>query len=483
MKSNSPMMHRVARHHSSQFLPFSIPRKGRIRIVLVLALIIIGIRIIPGLFTSVHLPQLKLPHISFKKNQDSPPTRPQRIKKTVISGKREQLLSRSITKITKDPSKLAAVMALPISGKDSVEVYTSIDTTLKDYIEKLFNRYHPLYGALVALHPSTGRILALSTYTNDSMPDLGANLCCRSFFPAASTFKTVTAAAAIEYESFEPSCLLEHRGRTSTLYRSQIKQDLDWSIDISFAQAYARSVNAVFARIGMYEVGRNHLAATTDAFGFNMPVPGDLFCEPSVAVCPDSSDSLFALAEFASGFNQRTLISPLHGACIAAAISGNGTMPVPTLIDSIVQVSNGETKYMALPAPWQQAVTPSTAATLRSLMHSVVSYGTARKQFRDIRNTSRFDDFLYGGKTGSVDKDGIGRVDWFIGFAVNPELSDERIAVAALTVHGAYWTVHSSYLAAEAMRFYLRRLQKSKETLLAHESDVSTDSATAATGQ
>jgi hypothetical protein len=117
-------------------------------------------------------------------------------------------------------------------------------------------------------------------------------------------------------------------------------------------------------------------------------------------------------------------------------------------------------------------------------MESVATIGTARKHFKDIHNSPRFDAFSYGGKTGSVDKDGIGRVDWFIGYAAHPELSDERIAIGAVTAHGAYWTVHSSYLAAEAMRFYLRNLQKEKETRmqLAQKGSLNSDSTTL-TGQ
>lgn len=455
------MMHRVARHKNSPLLPIALPRKGRIRIVLALLALAFVIRFVPTFIKSIHLPKIALPSFPEKKH---PAQAVAKSLKHAPPQKNDQFVNKTIDKLIKHPSQLAAYQSVALAGKDSFEVYTSIDTTLKLYLEKLFIRYHPLYGAVVAIHPNTGRILAFTSYTNDSMPNLGENLCTKSFFPAASTFKTITAAAAIEHADFSPNCLMEHRGRTSTLYRSQISPTLDWTVDISLSQAYARSVNAVFARIGLYDVGREQLLATTQAFGFNSPIPGDITCEPSVATCPDST---FEIAEFASGFNQHTLLSPLHGACIAAAISQEGTMPCPTLIDSIIHHKNGEKKYSAIAAPWQQAMQPSTAAAMRSLMHSVIVYGTARKQFKDMKNSNRFNDFSYGGKTGSVDKDGIGRVDWFIGFASHPDFIDERIAVGVVTAHGAYWTVHSSYLASETMRYYLRNVQKSKEAMLA----------------
>jgi len=476
MNPNSPMMHRVARQKHGPLLPIALPKKGRIRIVLALLALAFVIRVVPTFIKSIHLPKITFPSFPDKKHPAKSFEKTVKHAPPHVSG---TLADKALDKLLKNPSHLAAVQPLVLSGKDSFTVYTSIDTTLTRYLETLFVRYHPLYGAIVAMHPTTGRILALISYTNDSMPDLGANLGAKSIFPAASTFKTITAAAAIEHADYTPDCLLEHRGRSSTLYRSQINPVLDWTVDISLSQAYARSVNAVFARIGLYDVGRKQLLATAQSFGFNAPVPGDIPCEPSVATC---SDSTFDIAEFASGFNQRTLLSPLHGACIAAAISQEGTMPTPTLIDSIVHQKSGEKKYSATPAPWQQAITPSTAAALRTLMHSVIVYGTGRKHFKDMKNSNRFNDFSYGGKTGSVDKDGIGRIDWFIGFATHPQFTDERIAVAAVSAHGAYWTVHSSYLAAEAMRYYLRNVQKAKETVLAQTSAPLRDSTTSKAG-
>jgi cell division protein FtsI/penicillin-binding protein 2 len=446
---NSPMMNRVARNGVNQTTSFSLPRKGRIRLFLVLAFIIFLVRFLPAVIHKMELPSDRL-----NKNRTTEKTAGLHSlqSRMQVSGISEQL--------SQQPASLSSIHAITLSGDDSLIVHTSIDTALKSHCEKLMSRYDPLYGAMAALDPVTGRILSLISYTNDSMPDLGANLCLKSFFPAASTFKTITAAAAIEYEDFSSGCILEHRGRTSTLYNSQISRELDWTVDITFSQAYSRSVNAVFARIGLYEVGKERLLNIANAFGFNTALPGELECERSLALC---NDSVFEIAEFASGFNQRTTISPLHGALIAAAISGDGSLPVPTLVDSIVEQKSGHKKYERVPAVWRRAMQSSTADEMQRLMQTVAISGTARKHFKNIKNSDRFSDFIYGGKTGSVDKDHVGRVDWFIGFAMHPQRIDERIAVGVLTVHGAYWTVHSSYLAAEAMRFYLKSLQEQKK--------------------
>jgi penicillin-binding protein A len=450
---NSPMMNRVSRNRGSHHPSFSLPHKGRIRVVLVLIGVALLFRFIPLLIKKI---EQSLSHAHTAAHSTA-----KKADNAQMLRKNSRLADIPL-QLSKRPATLSCVNIVPFSGSDSLIVHTSIDTALKRHLTMLMSRYDPLYGAIVALDPATGRILSLISYTHDSMPDLGSNLCLKSIFPAASTFKTITAAAAIEFENFSPDCMLEHRGRTSTLYTSQIKRDLDWTVDISFSQAYARSVNAVFARIGIYEVGKGRLLSMADTLGFNTPLPGELECERSSASC---NDSIFEIAEFASGFNQRTTISPLHGALIAAAIAENGSMPVPTLIDSIIEQNSGRKKYERTTAVWRHAMQPSTAQELQQLMQTVVSSGTGRKQFRDIKKSERFDDFIYGGKTGSVDKDGIGRVDWFIGFAEHPQRQDERIAVGVLTVHGAYWTVHSSYLAAEAIRFYLKSIQEQKRRI------------------
>ena len=108
-------------------------------------------------------------------------------------------------------------------------------------------------------------------------------------------------------------------------------------------------------------------------------------------------------------------------------------------------------------------------------MACVPRYGTAKNRLNifDSLNVSTIPN---GGKTGSLNKDSIGRVDWFVGFARNPSDPDQQIAVAVLTVHGVYWTVHSSFIAAEFFRIYLRELQLKKESAEKIKNLVRTDS-------
>jgi len=104
-------------------------------------------------------------------------------------------------------------------------------------------------------------------------------------------------------------------------------------------------------------------------------------------------------------------------------------------------------------------------------MKYVATRGTARKSFNYIRKSYRFKDIEYGGKTGSVDKDGLGKIDWFIGFCRHKTDPDQHVAIGVVTVHDDNWTVHSSFLGAEMMRNYIRTMQITKKKLAEQHAD------------
>ncbi|MDO5577187.1 MAG: penicillin-binding transpeptidase domain-containing protein, partial [Fibrobacter sp.] len=270
--------------------------------------------------------------------------------------------------------------------------------------------------------------------------------------------KTITAAAAIEEARLSSKSMLKQVGRNHTLYKFQLVEELKDYRELTLEEAYARSINPVFARIGIYQLKPGALVEYGKRFGFDQKIPFELPVEIGSVQSPDS---MLAVAELASGFNRETTLSPLLGALIASGVSEGGRMPVPILVDSVMR--GDSCIYKASEKTWRTPVKESTSAELRELMSSVSRYGTARKSFNYIRQTSSLKDFQYGGKTGSVNKDDLGKIDWFIGFARNPSNPQERVAAGVVTIHGEYWTVHSSFIAAELFRNYLRKLQKDKE--------------------
>ncbi|MBN2188642.1 MAG: hypothetical protein JW699_04250, partial [Chitinispirillaceae bacterium] len=258
-------------------------------------------------------------------------------------------------------------------GKTVVACY-SIDTTLQNDIRRMLRQYRPKYGAAVVMDPETGRILALVSYHHDSVPDLGGRLYLRDLFPAASIYKTVTAAAAIETARYTSQTIVPVTGRSHTLYKYQLKKSAEPWNERTFEDAFAYSINPVFARIGMYDIGKKTFERYSRQFGFNTAIPFDLEIDSSGTTVPD--DTSYAMAELASGFNRGTTLSPVHGALIAAAVLQDGRMPVPRLADSICRLDDGACLYRMKPAVWKTVVTPATARELRSLMNRVVKAGT-----------------------------------------------------------------------------------------------------------
>ncbi len=335
----------------------------------------------------------------------------------------------------------------------SVVVWYSLDTALQNFIGRMLKQYRPRYGAMVVMNARSGRVLSMVSYRHDSLPDLGSRMFLRSIFPAASIYKIVTAAAAIETARYSATTPVPVAGRNHTLYRSQIRKTISPWNELPFEDAFAYSINPAFARIGMYVVGRETLEEYGRRFGFNARIPFELAADSSKVLVPD--DTSYAMAELASGYNRRTTLSPLHGALIAGTVVEDGAMPEPRLVDSICR-TDGQCLYRSQPQVWKNSMRSATACELQTMMNRVVEVGTCRKTFRLLRRCAWSQGIEYGGKTGSIDVDSMGKIDWFIGFAVDRDEPDRSLAVGIVTVHGRLWTVHSSYLGAEIFRKALR---------------------------
>ncbi len=463
MHRDSPLLKR-AREKSSK-KSFSIPRKGRIRFFLILILCTIGVWFSRSCVSNgVQPPEKELHTQPVKKEGKVQKSKKKESPKPISKKKleRSKLLSKEdVTDLfVHYPPGFDDATDLISLKKRSLRIHYSIDSTLQRIGKKFFKRYHPKYGAIVAMEPHTGRILSLVSYTREGEVSIGRRLYCSNIFPAASIFKTITAAAGIEKAGLKGDTPLKMRGSNHTLYLSQLKPELDPFREVPFQDAFAYSINPLFGRIGIFMLGPDGLQEYALKFGFNASIPFELKNMRPLFVCPDTG---FATAEVASGFNKNTCISPLFGAMIAACVSHEGKMYAPTIVDSVADNTSKERRYTRERKLWRLPVQPETVVELKGLMKKVARYGTARKSFRYIKQSNRFKEMDYGGKTGNVDKDEIGKVDWFVGFCRHKSDKDQHVAVGVVTVHDAYWTVHSSYLGAEVMRKYIRRLQIEKK--------------------
>lgn len=329
-------------------------------------------------------------------------------------------------------------------------VETSIDQSLQAYTSRLLERSLTHQAAVVVLRPDTGEILAMASYP-DGNGGNKENLCLKAEFPAASLFKIVAAAAAIEARDFTPDTRLAYRGRRYTLYRNQLKPSNErYSTKVSLGHAFSKSINPVFGKIGIYELGRNVLAEYANRFLFNLRIPFDLPLDESNFVVPDDD---FGLAEIASGFNKKTLISPLHAALIAAAIANKGTVMEPWLIKRI-QDSSEKVLYEVSPGRLSKVIEESTALSVKSMMEETVTIGTCRTAFRPLRRNKSFKNISLGAKTGTInDRSDRFKLDWLSAYAI-PADGTGGICVAILAVHGKKLGIRAKDLGRKILSRY-----------------------------
>lgn len=467
MADESPLVNRIRDRFlkKTQGAPtrLRLPRKGRIRILLVVVLVIAGSKMAGTLIRSAGTSAAGSGVVmadTAKKKRCTPSS----ITDKKINGKLSiddvaLLLGSARPKMAGDRDTISC-------RGGSVIAHYSLDSGLQVFVKDFLKQYKPRYGAAVVMDPANGRVLVLTSYRNDTVPDKGDDLYLRAIFPAASIYKTVTATAAIEKAHYSAGTCIPVTGPSHKLYRFQLKKEITGGEEVLFGEAFAKSMNPVFGRVGMYVLGRGVLEDYSRRFGFNTIIPFELKTEVSNAVVP--GDTTYAMAEFASGFNRSTSLSPLHGALIASAVAEQGTMPCPHVVDSICRESDGSCLYKSNPAQWKTSMTLATAVELRAMMNRVVQKGTARKSFRCLNSCYWSSGIDYGGKTGSIEADSLGKIDWFIGFAREREGCGRGLAVAIVTTHGSMWTVHSGYIASEVFRRYFRPEPK---TLAARPAD------------
>lgn len=308
----------------------------------------------------------------------------------------------------------------------------TLSPSLQKKLTELLKSYAVPYGAIVAIEPATGRVLAMAEHSADAPAMRGLPL--KAVYPAASVFKIVTGAALLS-AGIGPNMSVCYHGGFRRLDPKLLEDGPRDGRCASLARAMGHSTNVIFAKLAKRSLDAKALRVWAEKLGFNAPFP---FAEPvdvSVARIPDST---FDMAKTAAGFGE-VFLSPLHAAVLAATVGNKGVMVSPVLFE-------GEASHA------RQALDEPTAQALADMMELTVTEGTARPAFRE-RGRYVLGEAQAAGKTGSLsDKKPFRDFSWFVGWA--PKESP-RIAVAAVVVNGALWRVRAPYLAREAMRMYL----------------------------
>jgi cell division protein FtsI/penicillin-binding protein 2 len=335
-----------------------------------------------------------------------------------------------------------------VPRRDGTRAVLTVDRRLQEHMQSLLARYDVPQGGVVAMDPTTGRVLAYVGYergkgqTTSVVTDPSP--------PAASVFKIITASALVD-AGVNTSTSVCYGGGMRGLEAIDLvdssKRDR-WCANLGDALGY--SINAVFAKLADRHIDAERMDRYVSAFGFGQRLPFDLPSTPSPADVPDSR---LERARMAAGF-WHSQLSPLHGALLASTIANDGEMPYAAIVDRI-ESKTGETLFQHTPRGFRQVVPRHTARTTAEMMTNTVTKGTSKKAFWDQRGRPFLPGVRVAGKTGTLSRYNPHRTyNWWVGFA---PVDDPQIAVAALVVNEPTWRIKASYVAKEALRTYLFR--------------------------
>lgn len=333
-------------------------------------------------------------------------------------------------------------------ARTEVAAEYTVRPDLQQFLDDVYERYEPDYGAFFAMNAKTGAVLAYSDYVRSPGDDIYGHLALHALFPAASVYKVVTAAAALDEGKVSPSTIMPYNGKSTSLYKKQVlhHKDTKWTRRPTLKKAFATSVNTVFARLGVYQLGAKDLNEYARRFAFNRyDVLTDLPIDLGRSIIEDDQ---WVLAEVASGWTDRNTLSPAHGAMMASAVATDGRIAIPYNVERLNN-RYGWPVYVGEPRHLEKSIAPHTVEAMRALMRETVHRGSARRSFRGFFKNH---DIEVGGKTGTLDGNHpAGKTEWFIGYAAR---GDDRIAYASVTVSKEKWRVKPAYVARKFIEQY-----------------------------
>lgn len=292
-------------------------------------------------------------------------------------------------------------------------------------------------GAVIALEPSTGKLLAMVSKPDYNPNEIDSNWkdisgssesvlvnrAAQGLYPPGSTFKILT---LLEYfregndlENWTYECTGSYTNEDVTIscYHGTSHGTLD------LKTAFAKSCNGAFAKMGV-EIDNTAFMSTCNELLFNKDLPLDIpYKKSSVTLGKDSA--VGTVMQTAIG-QATTEVTPMHMALIVSAIANGGNLMKPYLIDSIENYK-GEQVKKYMPSAYGKLMSAEEAEFLTEYMTETVLSGTA--------SALKSETYTVAGKTGTAEysSDKSKSHAWFVGFS---NVSDPDLVVCVL-VEGA----------------------------------------------
>lgn len=340
----------------------------------------------------------------------------------------------------------------PVPGYNLV---LTIDQTVQHFVEreldKIVDIHHPKLAVIIVMNPKTGEILAMGnrpSYNPGSWQKYPQEVWDRNpaiwyNYEPGSTFKIITAAAALEEGVVRPSDTFYCTGYIKVADRF-IRCWYDGGHGSqTFEEVCQNSCNPGFITVGL-RMGKDKFYKYIRAFGFGQKTGISLPGEEVGIQIPEKDATDLNIATMSIG--QSIAVTPIQLISAASAVANGGLLMKPSLVKAVTD-KDGKMLKEFKPEPVRRVISAKTAETLMKLLTNVVQKGTGRNAF--------VDGYGAAGKTGTAQVVGDGGyvegkyVASFVGFA---PADDPQIAALVMVAEPSGPVYFGSQVAAPVFK-------------------------------
>jgi cell division protein FtsI (penicillin-binding protein 3)/stage V sporulation protein D (sporulation-specific penicillin-binding protein) len=296
-----------------------------------------------------------------------------------------------------------------VEARSGLNLVLTIDRNMQEIVEKALKdgvaEFNAKSASAVVVDPVTGEILAMASYPtfdpnskNQGIDRAAKNEIVSLSYEPGSTFKVITAAAALENNVVSPLKVFANEGkcwqwnpRSEKICDTHIYGDMDMS------EAMVQSSNIVFAKIAS-EVGAVRMHKMARAFGIGERAFDNYAGEESGRLLTPAELTRDDRTLKTMGFGHAVSVTPIQMVMAYAAVANGGKLMRPQIVKEW-RNSSGDVVKKVEPMELRRVISEKTAASIRKMLYRVVNSGTAKRVA-----SQKLPDVLFGGKTGTAEK-------------------------------------------------------------------------------
>ena len=296
-----------------------------------------------------------------------------------------------------------------VEARSGLNLVLTIDRNMQEIVEKALKdgvaEFNAKSASAVVVDPVTGEILAMASYPtfdpnskNQGVDRAAKNEIVSLSYEPGSTFKVITAAAALENNVVSPQKVFANEGkcwqwnpRSEKICDTHIYGDMDMS------EAMVQSSNIVFAKIAS-EVGAVRMHKMARAFGIGERAFDNYAGEESGRLLTPAELTRDDRTLKTMGFGHAVSVTPIQMVMAYAAVANGGKLMRPQIVKEW-RNSSGDVVKKVEPMELRRVISEKTAASIRKMLNRVVNSGTAKRVA-----SQKLPDVLFGGKTGTAEK-------------------------------------------------------------------------------